>query len=121
MDLDDEEMKIFMRVCLESDKKNILNKSMTYTDFCRLICIIGILKLFAPIIYLSEQFPKYWERYSQENDAKEKIEEDYEYLYYPQYYFDEVYPKDHKWFCDYYKRLTKKQRAIVDDLRRRDF
>ena len=45
--LDAEEMKIFMKVCLESDKKNILNKSITYPDFCRIICIIGLLKLFA--------------------------------------------------------------------------
>ena len=115
--LDDEEMKIFMKVCLESDKKNILNKSITYPDFCRIICIIGLLKLFAPTFYLSEQFPDYWERYSWEADAKEKIEDEYEDLYYPQYYFDEVCPKEHEWFCDYYRQLTGKQRTIVDNLR----
>lgn len=119
----EEEVRLFLLLCSEQDQEKIKHKLLTYIDYCRLVCISNILKLLVPVIYLSECYPEYSERYSLECDTREKIAKEFDYIDYPAYvyYQDEIWPQYDQWFKDYYNKLNDKQKSIVDCLMNKPF
>ena len=69
----EEEVRLFLLLCSEQDREKIKHKLLAYIDYCRLVCTSNILKLFVPVIYLSECYSEYSERYLLECDVRERI------------------------------------------------
>lgn len=68
---------------------------------------------------MSQQFPDYWHRYSEESDAVDQIMYNYDYIDYPFdiYFDDEINPKEEVWIQVYYDQLSPEQKKIVHNLR----